>query len=207
MGTDNRRVAAYLPVLVDQKFIEFKLERGLASQDKPNANDSKALIAILQEYFGVSQEVAYPVAHKVDLSENEQFQELRERFDLLEWELASKLERLESRMVSINAHPKESVLLSTGELAKRLGMNSTTLSHWKSSNPKRGKSSDELLKATRAKDPDDIGWQVDKVTQKFYPDRDLPSNSSGVLQGSLLNSESKGQVNPLPVGSKRSGEG
>ncbi|NER07800.1 MAG: hypothetical protein F6K17_37195 [Okeania sp. SIO3C4] len=155
----------------------------------------------------MSQEVAYPVAHQVDLLENEQFQELRGRIDLLERELASKLEHLESKIVSINAHPKESVLLSTGELAKRLDMNSTTLSHWKSSNPKRGKSPDELLKATRAKDPDDIGWQVDKATQKFYPDRDLPSDSSGVLQGSLLNAESKDQVNPLPVGSKRSEEG
>jgi len=51
MPTANRRVATYLPKYIDDRLESFKVERGLKG-------DSPALIAILEEFFGVSQEVA-----------------------------------------------------------------------------------------------------------------------------------------------------
>lgn len=52
MPTENRRVAAYLPKNIDKQLEIFKTERGLKG-------DSPAIIAILEAFFGVSQEVAY----------------------------------------------------------------------------------------------------------------------------------------------------
>jgi DNA-binding transcriptional regulator YiaG len=166
MPTKNRRVAAYLPPEIDERFKTFVDERNFGG-------DSPALIAILSEYFGVSQQVA----HQVDYSRFvtiEQFTSLLDKVQALESQL-ERLERLETR---------ESVL-STGELAKRLGIDSSTLSHWKSTG-KKGKSPDELLKATREKDPDGIGWSLIPGTSQFKPESDLPSGSDSVLQGSLL---------------------
>jgi len=51
MPTENRRVATYLPKHIDDCLEAFKAERGLKG-------DSPALIEILSEFFGVSQEVA-----------------------------------------------------------------------------------------------------------------------------------------------------
>jgi hypothetical protein len=52
MPTENRRVAAYLPKELDDRFKSFIAERGLKGE-------SPALIAILSEFLGVSQEVAH----------------------------------------------------------------------------------------------------------------------------------------------------
>lgn len=76
MGTDNRRVAAYLPKEIDDRLKEFIVERGLKG-------DSPALIEILSEYFGV----AHSTAQKVDYSgfvRIEQFQELVDKVSALE---------------------------------------------------------------------------------------------------------------------------
>jgi uncharacterized phage infection (PIP) family protein YhgE len=68
MGTDNRRVATYLPKEIDDRLKAFILERNLKG-------DSPALIVILSEYFGIDTQVA----QKVDYSgfvRTEQFEEL-----------------------------------------------------------------------------------------------------------------------------------
>ncbi|MEX0272705.1 hypothetical protein AB3R30_26740, partial [Leptolyngbyaceae cyanobacterium UHCC 1019] len=86
----------------------------------------------------------------------------------------------------------------------------STLSHWKSSNPKKGKSPDELLQATRAKDPDGIGWIYVSEIMRFKPERDLPSGLLSESQSELLpfNAVDSDQVNPVsPLGSERSEEG
>ena len=154
MTTKNTRVAAYLPPDVEDAFKAFKAERGLG--------ESKALIAILAEYFGVSQEVAHPTA----------------------LDLVKRIERIEDRLDEIES---EKIIrqLPVGKLAERLGMNSSTLSHWKSDNPKRGKSPDDLLKATREKDPEGIGWSFSLEKNMFVPERPLGSLPSS-LQGELL---------------------
>lgn len=51
MPTDKHRIAAYLPKEVDEKFQVFKKDR--------EVGDSQALVLILSEFLGVSQEVAH----------------------------------------------------------------------------------------------------------------------------------------------------
>ena len=89
-------------------------------------------------------------------------------------------------------------------------MDGSTLSHWKGLNPKKCKSPDELLQATRAKDPDGIGWIYVSEITRFKPERELPSNLPPESQGELLsfNAADSDQVNPVsPLGSERSEEG
>lgn len=122
--------------------------------------------------------------------------------------LPEKMKRLEERINDLEAVDKTETL-SSGELAKRLGIDGSTLSHWKSSGAK-GKSPDEMLKATRDKDPDGIGWIYMSETKQFKPEKDLPNFSgSSPSQGELLSfgAIDSDQVSPLPVGSERSGEG
>lgn len=67
--------------------------------------------------------------------------------------------------------------LSNGALAKRLKIDGSTLSHWKKS-----KSPEEMLKAIREKDPDGIGWILNKETGRFIEE---PSGSLRMTQGEL----------------------
>ena len=220
MPTENRRVATYLPKELDDCLKTFITERNLKG-------DSPALIVILSEYFQVDT----LVAQKVDYSgfvRTEQFQELADKVsDLTERvekggsvsgllsklpdkmrQIAERLDRVEA--VRVQPLPGRSETLSNGELAKRLNMDGSTLSHWKSSDPKRGKSPDELLQATRAKDPDGIGWILVPEINRFKPERDLPNRSLSESQGELLsfNAVDSDQVNPVsPSGSERSEEG
>lgn len=55
MPTENRRVATYLPKDISDRLEAFKTERDIKG-------DSQALIVILSEFLGVSQQVAHPVA-------------------------------------------------------------------------------------------------------------------------------------------------
>ncbi|MEX0272709.1 hypothetical protein AB3R30_26760, partial [Leptolyngbyaceae cyanobacterium UHCC 1019] len=160
MPTENRRVATYLPKELDDRLKAFITERSLKG-------DSPALIVILSEYF----QVDILVAQKVDYSgfvRIEQFEELAARVSELAMaaersnssgnllgslpdemrHLAERLDRVEA--VKVQCLPSRAETCSVGELAKRLNMDGSTLSHWKSSNPKKGKSPDELLQATRA---------------------------------------------------------
>lgn len=190
MPTQNRRVATYLPKELDDRLKAFIAEHDLKG-------DSPALIAILSEYFGVSQQIAQKVDYSSFVTQ-EQFNELvfkvsevasvTERSNSLSniiGKLSDKLMRLEERIEALEVIKDSTSTLSTGELAKRLGIDASTLSHWKSTG-KKGKSPDELLKATREKDPHGIGWILIPETGKFRPERDLPDSSSSVLQGDLL---------------------
>lgn len=308
MGTDNRRVATYLPKEIDDRLKAFILERNLKG-------DSPALIVILSEYFGVSQQVAQlvdyssfatqnqletlssrvnsiseklselsgkllgkplqeaktvnehvdavqpvqPVPVDVDASltseilselptnidlDDNATSELRgdslvehlilhstkdikfsasqlskrlvigpstisvrkndspEKFaewscgkdpDNVAWSFSTELNRfqpigdlsveLQSKLLS--EIPSElSNTLTNGELAKRLGIDGSTLSHWKSG--KKGRSPDELLRATRERDPDGIGWILIPETNRFSPERNLQNKQPDPFQGELL---------------------
>jgi hypothetical protein len=61
--------------------------------------------------------------------------------------------------------------LSNNDLAKRLKLDASTLSHWK-----KNKSLEEFLRDVRAKDPEGIGWVLNEDTKRFVPD------SSGSLR-------------------------
>jgi DNA-binding transcriptional regulator YiaG len=213
MPTENRRVAAYLPKEIDEQLKAFKIARELATPerltDKQSEADSQALIIILSEFFGVTHQLAQTVDYSVFVTA-EQFAELTSKVselsdaiqrssspDTVLNELLDQIEQLEKRIESLELVKNRELTLSVGELAKRLKMDSSTLSHWKSAG-KKGKPPDELLKATRSKDPDGIGWTLIPEINRFKPERELPGSSSDVLQGELLNTESENQVNPLP---------
>lgn len=181
MPTKNQRVATYLPAHISEKLESFKTERNIKG-------DSAALIEVLSQFFNV----AHPVAQNLDYSQfvtREEFESLLRdvskllvRFedfdsqsDLLS-ELSNRVNKIEQSLGDAGGLKP----MGTTELAKRLGMNHTTLSHWKSPSEK-GKSPDELLKATREKDPDGIGWTFDYEAKQFVPEHTLDSNSQGSL--------------------------
>lgn len=184
MPTKNRRVAAYLPPHIDERLESFKVEQGIEG-------DSQALLHILGEYFGVS----YQVAHKVDESISQRIEVLEGVIDSLRSEsrseLLSELQQQVGHLMQLVAHLQSRLdnlseptppasqdrTLATGELAKRLGIDSTTLTHMKKKAP------EEISKRTQAKDPDGIGWEYIKSVNRFRPIGDLPSE----LQGRLFN--------------------
>jgi hypothetical protein len=190
MPTENRRVATYLPKELDDRLKTFIVERELKGE-------SQALIVILSEFFGVS----YTVARQVDYSgfvKAEQFSaleskvlELAEVIDkssspgVLLTKLLERFDQLEKRLQVLELAKNEKLTLTTGELAKRLTMPASTLSHWKGDDPKRNKSPDELLKATREKDPDKIGWILLPAINRFKPERELPISSLEAHQHEL----------------------
>lgn len=199
MPTQNRRVATYLPPELDNRFKAFIAERNLKG-------DSQALIVVLSEFLGVG----LPVTHSVDYSslvKLEQFNELSEKVsklsDRIDKELSDvidkgsspgmslrvlleRLEKLEKHFEALEVvGTDEKLTLTTNELAKRLNMPSSSLSHWKSDNPKRGKSPDELLKATRERDPDKIGWILISELNRFKPERELPGSPLETYQSEL----------------------
>lgn len=187
MSTKNKRVATYLPSVVYEKLQSFKDGRSIEG-------DSQALITILSEFLGVSQEVAHPVTHSTEYVTIEQFNDLLTKIETREQpgstselssELLSRLQTLEARIEALEALQNKDSTLTTGELAKRIGIDSSTLSHWKSG--KKSKSPDELLRATREKDPDGIGWIFIPDINRFKPERDLQNKQSTAFQGELLN--------------------
>lgn len=99
MPTENRRVATYLPKSIDDRLKTFIAERNLKG-------DSLALITILSEFFGVSQEVA-PRSSSVDLELQNRVEVLEDKIAQLKNELLNELlnelrrELLEDRNNSI----------------------------------------------------------------------------------------------------------
>jgi hypothetical protein len=106
MPTSNRRIATYIPKEIDEKFQIFKQER--------DVGDSQALILLMSEYFGVSQQVTY--------SDNsplvKQVEELSNLLSELKSELATKvgeerISELKSELLSgLKLSSSDSELLS-----------------------------------------------------------------------------------------------
>lgn len=242
MPTQNRRVATYLPLEIDDRLKAFIAERNFKG-------DSPALIAILSEFFGVSQEVTHQ-SNSLVASLQSRIEALEEKLIHIKAELLSELrtELLEHRSSSIEqakaevkdellselkneslksepvsgqldllkeaGEPRESKselpgkeqkqvpvrtlkppsldgTLTTGELAKRFGIDNSSVSHWRPGG-RREKSPEELLKITREKDPDSIGWIYLPDVKRFRSERDIPSEPPKVLKSDSLNTtESK----------------
>lgn len=199
MTTQKPRVAGYVPPDIYDRFKSFKEERGIKG-------DSQALAIMMAEFFGVPHQVAQVVDYSSFVTQ-EQFNEMGSKVaevvaaiqksnspNGIISDLPNRLQRIEERLDEIERIKSSEATWGTGDLAKRLNMASSSLSHWKSDDPKRGKSPDELLKSTREKDPDGIGWILIPETGRFKPERplpsklssDLPNESPNNLQGVLL---------------------
>lgn len=220
MATKNRRVAAYLPPEVDKAFVGFKIKHGLATEESPHQNDSQALIQLLSEFLGVTHQVDRPVSHQLDIEMAIQLESMKAELVGQISELSSELSALRQKVDAITADqgltsalttPEELVetplaaedstnTLSNREMAKRIGINPSTLSNWK-----KDKTPEQMKAAIAAKDPDGITWVYFPELQQFKKEGDTP----GGLQSELFsgNATSPTQVHPLPEGSERSGEG
>lgn len=83
----------------------------------------------------------------------------------------------ENQQIIASETPKSSnanQTFTTGELAKRLGIDSSTVSHWKPTG-RRSKTPETLLEVTREKDPDGIGWIYLSDIKRFQPERNISS--------------------------------
>jgi intein/homing endonuclease len=184
MATSNRRVAAYFPTEIDEAFTAYKIENGFATEGEPTANDSKALIEIVKQFLNVEYQVAHSVPLPDNLVTQEQVDDLRKEFNSRLSELLGESLKLSERVEVLEKSSTGEGLLTVGELAKRLGIASSTLSHWKSSGSK-GKTPEQLLKVTREKDPQGIGWILIEPVNKFKPEQTLSSDSPSSSQGNL----------------------
>ena len=97
MATQNRRIAAYLPPEIDQKFKAFKIEAGLATKSNPTKNDSQALIAILAQFFGPNHEAPYASTDEL----RQQLSDLEAKLDRLSTALTEKIAHLESDLADL----------------------------------------------------------------------------------------------------------
>ena len=109
MATENRRVAAYLPEEIDEQLKAFKVARGFATQEglaeKQSQADSQALVIILSEFFGVSQNVTHQSNSNLELridSINESLSELKSELLAYKTSVDERLKVLEARLPSIH---------------------------------------------------------------------------------------------------------
>jgi hypothetical protein len=95
MSTKKRRIATYIPTEIEDKFQEFKKER--------EVGDSQALILILTEFLGVSQQVAYS-SSSLEIIKNELLIELKSELlkesEKLDVRLNEKIGELKSELLS-----------------------------------------------------------------------------------------------------------
>jgi hypothetical protein len=177
MATKNRRVAAYLPPEVDEAFIAFKIQRGLASAESPNQNDSQALIQLLSEFLAVSPQSGYSVSHAEGLVTIEQMESLKAGLEARISELFGKLSQVNSRFDAlapadmdsgvqepqqVEAPGQMSILdvpqdlsspYTLQKLADRLDRSTSTVCKH------RDKGNEELMKWSQKCDPDGVPWE------------------------------------------------
>lgn len=177
MATKNRRVAAYLPPQIDKAFVEFKIKRGLATEESPRQNDSQALVDFLSEFLGVAHQVEHSVSHQLDIGMAIQLEDLRAELVSQIGELSSELSLLKQRVEVLSAGQDIAVALTNGQMAERIGVSPSTLSHWKTK-----KTSEQLTEAIQAKDPEGFAWVYFLDSGLFKKESDIPSD----LQGNLL---------------------
>ena len=194
MATKNRRVAAYLPLEVDKAFIEFKIERGLATEESPNRSDSQALIQLMSEFLGVGHSVAYSsesdVLERLSRLEDEVAHLRAQVNDVAAARVDVKGELLsELRSELVNATPGQlSILdepshmvdepnqplklpdkllkgLSARALERRWPVSRRTIGAHKET------SREEFLQWSAEQDPEGIGWEYRGT--RYYPVIDL----------------------------------
>jgi hypothetical protein len=116
MATKNRRVATYLSEELEAAFTKFKIDRQIG--------DSQALIAILSEFFGVSQEVAHQSSSLTTFFQD-RVEALEEKLTHIKGDLLSELRRellehCNSSIEQVKAEVKTELL---SELGSKLPIN------------------------------------------------------------------------------------
>lgn len=196
MGTKNPRVAAYLPQEVYEKFLQFKLDKGLATSDDLKRNDSQALVQLLSEFLGVSHKVAYSNESDIlsRLSDVEQkVTHLSSELDSLKGGLASEvtaevLSELEGKIVEVvpgqlnlldesepvSELPVQPVAVLQTELlplhgealSRHFGLGKSAV---KSAKERYGGSSERFKQWAKERDPQGVVWYYNEDTKKYHP--------------------------------------
>jgi hypothetical protein len=109
MPTANRRVAAYLPKEIDDRFSAFKSDRGIEG-------DSQALITILSEFLGVSQKVTHSVDYLSSFATKDELTELNLKVAHLVEQVQNFDQRLDQVVSKAASELKDELL---GELPKQ----------------------------------------------------------------------------------------
>lgn len=190
MSTKKRRIATYIPTEIEDKFQAFKKER--------KVGDSQALILILTEFLGVSQNAA----HSSDLLEQiksellcELKSELLREVEALENKLGEKIDELRSELpneLSPEVKPENAEKtfdqqelgipavqapdssddekgLKGVELAKRLNYDNGELGRKAKKSAK-----EDFANWSKERDPEGIPWER-RENKKYYP---LPTSLS-----------------------------
>jgi hypothetical protein len=181
MSTKKRRIATYIPTEIEDKFQAFKREREIG--------DSQALILILTEFLGVSQQVAHS-SNSLENVKNELLTELKSELlketERLEDKLIGKISELLSELLpeikleatdnacdqqelsipvievtDSNAYQEKG--LKGIELAKRFNYDDSVLGR-----KARESTEQEFADWSKRKDPEGIAWKRRK-DKKYYP--------------------------------------
>jgi hypothetical protein len=191
MGTNNPKVSAYVPQPLKDRLAKFR-------KDNNDISESQAVTIILAEYFQMEQLVEQAVNKtsvggvtlaRMEALEQQVQQLLREKLldvglpseplhevpvveEILARtdEITRRLELVESQLTELKVEESQERSVSTGELAKRLQVDSSTVSH--------RKLKPDFTEWTRGKDPDGIGWIVLK-SGRCKPETDLPGDLFG----------------------------
>jgi metal-responsive CopG/Arc/MetJ family transcriptional regulator len=194
---ESKAVSIRIPDDILAKVDKLAEEKYTSIKGKPNRSlvIQNAIVAYFDTLSdSVFRERVNTVSDNVDI---EEFKVLRQSFDTL-----SDTVRQINNTVSLLVSESKPSTLSNGDLAVRLKISSSTLSHWRSPG-KKGKTAEEFLKATREKDPDGIGWEPIPGTSRFKPEREIGTNPTGVIQlrlqeektASLSEGEAEAQTN------------
>ena len=185
MPTENRRIATYFPKDIDEKFTAFKLERSIRG-------DSQALLTIVSEFLGLSQEVAHFSSPDL-LSRFEALEEIVLKIQqelgqirlIPECSYEQKVQESLEKFISVvpgqlnllepGIEPSDPVALLSeliseplfcltgSELSKRLGLSSKVLS-----DRRRKRTNAVFIEWSKMIDPDGIGWQYDSEKKAYF---------------------------------------
>jgi hypothetical protein len=172
MPTVKHRIAAYLPLEVDEKFQTFKQERGVG--------DSQALILILTEFLGVSHKVSQNSSLDVDVLKgelrSELLSELDFRFNELKGELLSEplssvaIDRPGLKTVELEAKSTAGAVvpldlqLTIAQLSARFGCDPSLTRKQKS---KYKDEPEKFIAWSKSRDPEGRGWKFDEEARLF----------------------------------------
>jgi len=206
MTTDNKRIAGYLPPKIYDRFQQYKQDNGGLSDSKAII---KLISDHLGVSDGVTQsDLPFPItltdAQKQELKselKEELLSDLRTEFERMRegqsrvievssqageliGDSASEPKQLPAQISLVeDSEPEvaqsESLWLIAGQLAKRLGVNPSTVSK------RVGKGIDSFREWSSGKDPDGMAWEfyIDGPMRRFRAVGDIPSELLSQLTG------------------------
>lgn len=185
LGSSESTVLTQRIEVVEQRISQIKdellgeLQRELLTSRTQSIEQAKdELLSELQGELPKTE--ALPGQLELLVEANEQ---IEEQDGELPSESKSELPKEEEQYIETPKPSSTNQTFATKDLANRLGMNSSTVSHWRPTGG-RPKTPEQLLEITRKRDPDGIGWIYLPGVKRFQPERDIHSELPKVLESS-----------------------